>query len=227
VKHLTSSSPHLRAAFAQEARIAAQADHPQVISLWQRTPHALVFPYCTGGTLEQLVPVAGVPSDALGTRRRLRAVCALALGVQSLHDQGVVHHDLKPQNVLLRRAVAAGEDLDVALTDFGLASLSCRPDVLQSVRGGTPGYMAPEQMRGVRGDPRSDLFALAACAWALVHGEPPYGDGFAWLTGSPPPPRSCVLPDDVSALLRLALRGDAAERPASVAGWAADLAAVL
>lgn len=97
----------------------------------------------------------------------------VALALDDLHRQNVVHLDIKPSNVLRR------SDGAVVLADFGLAHHAKLPDLMQEefrLPYGTAPYMAPEQVMGVRGDPRSDLFALGVLLYFFTTGERPFGD---------------------------------------------------
>ncbi len=97
----------------------------------------------------------------------------IACALESLHRQHVVHHDIKPANIMFR---STGE---CALIDFGLAHHSRLPDLMAEefrLPYGTAPYMAPEQILGIRGDKRSDLFALGVLLYYLVTGKEPFGD---------------------------------------------------
>ena len=113
--------------------------------------------------------VDGTPLDA-GEVARIGA--AVADSLQSLHSQGAVHHDLKPENVILR---PSGE---AVLLDLGCAHHTRYPDLLAEetrFASGSAPYVSPEQLQGRRGDPRSDLFALGAILYEAATGEPPFG----------------------------------------------------
>jgi eukaryotic-like serine/threonine-protein kinase len=114
--------------------------------------------------LEQL-PLAAEKLADLGAR--------IADALQSLHDQSVVHLDVKPSNIMFR---PSGE---AVLIDFGLAHHLALPDLMQEefrLPYGTAPYMAPEQVMGIRHDPRSDLFALGALMYFFATGTRPFGD---------------------------------------------------
>ena len=101
-----------------------------------------------------------------------RAGAALADALQDLHGQGVIHHDVKPENAILR------PDGTAALLDFGFARHEIYPDLIAEERqfeAGTAAYVSPEQLRGRRDDCRSDLYALGALLYELATGEPPFG----------------------------------------------------
>lgn len=123
----------------------------------------------------------------------VRLGIALARACQSLHRQNVVHQDLKPDNIIIR------PDGTAALLDFGLSYHGDLPDLLaEETRKpvGTHSHMAPEQVIGIRGDPRSDLFAIGVILYDFLTGELPFGDPQTngglrqrlWM--DPPPPRT-------------------------------------
>ena len=154
---------------------------------------------------------------------------AVARGVHSLHQQNVVHHDLKPANVLIR------DDGSAVLLDFGLSYHGHYPDLLaEELRKaiGSPTWMAPELVVGVRGDPRSDIFAMGVMLYELATGELPFGDPQTagglrqrlWM--DPPPPRRYRpdLPPWLQEVILRCLAPEAAGRYPSAAHLAGELA---
>ncbi len=153
---------------------------------------------------------------------------ALARAAHSLHQQNVCHLDLKPGNVLVR------PDGSAVLLDFGLSCHAQQPDLLaEELRKavGSPAWIAPEQVVGVRGDPRSDIFAIGVMLYELVTGELPFGAPATagglrqrlWM--DPPPPRrhrpGC--PEWLQEVILRCLAPEAAQRYASAALLAFDL----
>lgn len=131
----------------------------------------LVMEHVGGDTLRTLLDQAPLPAERLA---RLGALAALAL--DDLHRQGVVHLDIKPSNLLLHVDPDGRER--IVLLDFGLSHHADLPDLLAEqfrVPMGTAPYIAPEQVLGVRDDPRSDLFALGVTLYHLATGERPFG----------------------------------------------------
>src|SRR6266513_6456102 len=149
--------------------LAQGPHHPMLVAFGdvETTPY-LVMEYVEGVRLKDWVdraPIAPEEIAQLGS--------ALALALHDLHRQDVVHLDLKPTNVLYR---SGGE---AVLIDFGLAHHSHFPDLLAEEFRSPVGnwvYMAPEQVVGVRCDPRSDIFALGAILYHLATGRFPFGN---------------------------------------------------
>jgi nucleotide-binding universal stress UspA family protein len=192
-----------------------------------RLPY-LVMEYIEGTTLQQLLDAAardGRPSP----QQIARWGRQLALAVHSLHTQNAVHQDLKPANAILR------PDGTCVLLDFGLSWHAHYPDLLAEemrVAIGSPVWMAPEQVVGTRGDPRSDVFALGVILYELATGELPYGDPQTpgglrqrlWMDPVPPRALRPDLPAWLQEIILRCLEPEAASRYASAAHLAFDLA---
>ncbi|MDR3451639.1 MAG: bifunctional serine/threonine-protein kinase/universal stress protein [Rhodoferax sp.] len=188
-----------------------------------RTPY-LVMEYVPGPTLQHWLDQ---PERApAATVARLGAATARA--AHSLHQQNVCHLDLKPANVLIRA------DGSAVLLDFGLSCHAQQPDLLaEELRPaiGSPAWIAPEQVVGVRGDPRSDIFAIGVILYELATGELPFGapqtaGGLRqrlWM--DPPPPRQLRpdLPEWLQEVILRCLEPEAARRYPSAAHLAFDL----
>jgi len=152
----------------------------------------------------------------------------IAVALHDLHRQHVIHLDLKPSNVITR------ESGDAALIDFGLSRHDQLPDLVAEEIGGPVGtgpYVAPEQLIGVRSDPRSDLFALGVILYFLGTGERPFGDPQSarewrrrlWRDPLPPRVRNKDVPPWLQEIILRCLEVDPAARPQT----AADLAFAL
>lgn len=168
---------------------------------------------------------AGAPLPAAEVAR---LGAALASALHDLHRQEVVHHDIKPSHVILR------EDGRAALIDFGLAFHGHLPDLAGAESEkplGTPAYISPEQIAGVRGDPRSDVFSLGVMLYLLATGRLPFGEptGMGGLRRrlyfDPLPPRRIVddLPEWLQEIILHCLEVRTDDRYATAAQVAHDL----
>jgi serine/threonine-protein kinase len=165
----SSRKAHRR--FLREARAVAGINHPNVVTIYavdeQRGMPYLVMEYVAGRTLADRLR-QGAPFD-LATLLRIAA--QVASGLDAAHQHGVIHRDVKPANILLEDGIERAK-----LTDFGLALVALDASQITSVEQtvGTPAYMSPEQVRGERLDPRSDLFSLGCVLYAMVTGKSPF-----------------------------------------------------
>ncbi|MES2950663.1 MAG: bifunctional serine/threonine-protein kinase/universal stress protein [Pseudomonadota bacterium] len=188
-----------------------------------RLPY-LVMEYISGETLEQRMAAEPTP----GVERIARLGTAMARAVHALHLQNTVHLDLKPANVLLR------EDGSAVLLDFGLSCHAHYPDLLaEQLRKavGSPAWIAPEQVVGVRGDPRSDVFAIGVMLYQLCTGRLPFGEPQTaaglrqrlWMDPEPPRKLRALLPEWLQEVVLRCLEPEAARRYPSAAHLAFDL----
>jgi nucleotide-binding universal stress UspA family protein len=188
----------------------------------------LVMEYVEGRTLQSLL------DEAQANRRRpapdeiARWGRAVALAAHSLHQQNAVHQDLKPANVLLK------PDGSAVLIDFGLSWHAHYPDLLAAELRpaiGSPAWMAPEQVVGVRGDPRSDVFAIGVMLYELATGELPFGAPATqgglrqrlWMDPAPPRALNRDCPPWLQEVILHCLEAEAAQRTPSAAHLAFDL----
>jgi serine/threonine protein kinase len=169
-------APHLahhataRKRFSREAKAAAAVLHPNVVPIHcvpsdDKIPY-LVMAYIRGSSLQMRLDREG----PLSTVEVLRIGSQVAAGLAAAHDQGLIHRDIKPQNILLEEGVER-----VTLTDFGLARAVDDTSVTRDGSiAGTPEYMSPEQARGESIDKKSDLFSLGSVLYTLCTGRPPF-----------------------------------------------------
>jgi serine/threonine-protein kinase len=169
-------SPHLaqnslaRKRFAREAQAAAAVVHQNVLAIHQVQPGGrlpfLVMPLVSGESVAERLKRQGT----LELKEVLRIGMQAAAGLAAAHEQGLVHRDVKPANILLEKGIER-----TVLTDFGLARAA--DDVTLTRWGaiaGTPQYMSPEQARGEALDGRSDLFSLGCVLYEMATGVSPF-----------------------------------------------------
>ncbi len=189
-----------------------------------RVPY-LVMEYISGHTLDHWINPPHLPAVAQVAELGI----AMAKAVHALHQQNTVHLDLKPANVLVR------DDGSAVLLDFGLSWHAHYPDLLaEQLRKavGSAGWMSPEQVVGIRGDPRSDIFAMGVmlyqlCTGTLPFGEPQTAGGLRqrlWIDPVPPRKRNAQIPDWLQEVVLRCLEPEAANRYPSAAHVAFDLA---
>ena len=160
------------ARLAREARTVAQLEHPNIVGVYSirhlsDRSVALVMQLIPGRTLKQAVTEDG-PFDAGAAEQVLRDI---ARALAYAHRAGVVHRDVKPENIFLD--ATSGRAM---LSDFGVARVMDAPTELTATGTtiGTPTYMAPEQIDGVNLDGRSDLYSLGMVGWEMLTGERPW-----------------------------------------------------
>jgi alpha-tubulin suppressor-like RCC1 family protein/tRNA A-37 threonylcarbamoyl transferase component Bud32 len=160
------------ARLAREARFVAQLHHPNVVAVRDvldlgDAGLALVMTHVPGRTLRQILRDEG----ALASARASAILRDVALALDAAHAIGIIHRDVKPENVFV------GDDDRAVLADFGIAR-SMSPETqqltMQGVAIGTPAYMAPEQIDGDDLDARSDLYSLGLLGWEMLAGNRPF-----------------------------------------------------
>ena len=185
------SDPTLFDRFRREEEIGTRIDHPGVMKVLanpDRSQVYMVMEWLDGRLLRQLMN----EESKLTPERAARLTIAICHALEHIHAAGVVHRDLKPENIMV------GKDDSVHLIDFGIAASAGSRRLTfahfsQSM--GTPDYISPEQVRGKRGDARSDVFALGVMLYEMLTGAVPFrGDNpFAVmndrLLNQPVPPR--------------------------------------
>ncbi len=234
-EHL-AADPERLARFEREAQAVAALAHPNILTLYdigreQGAPFA-VTELLEGVTLRQRLAGAALP-----WREALEIAAAVAEGLAAAHAKGIVHRDVKPENLFLTG------DGRVKILDFGLARVEapvsaeletgpyvpCQTDPGTVV--GTVGYMAPEQLRGLPVDARGDLFALGCVLYELLAGRRPFAGRTAAETAAAilhdePAPLADV-PPEAERLVRHCLAKEPGQRPASARDLAVALRAFL
>ena len=213
------------ALFRQQAKTESALQHPHILHVQGVGTHEgrpfMVMPLMEGGTLAEAENVARFAQPGAC----LELLLTLARAVQFAHARGVLHCDLKPDNILFD---AEGEP---RVSDFGMARQIGEAGVSASdgVQGGTRGWMSPEQVRGEALTTASDVFALGVILYWLNTGELPFGDGESFATrvlGDPTPSLRSWTPElawGLHAIAHRAMRRNAEERYESAAALVEDL----
>jgi len=183
--------------FINEARTVNQIGHPNLVDIFAFgvLPDGrayLVMEWLQGETLAERVARERMPVP-----RALDVLIQIVDALEAAHEKGVVHRDLKPQNIFV---VERGEKTSVKLLDFGIAKLADSdpsvPKTRSGVAMGTAGYMSPEQARGKNVDHRTDIYALGCVAYEMLLGRLPFVADTAidilamHLAAAPPGPRT-------------------------------------
>jgi serine/threonine-protein kinase len=224
LKFLPAFDERMLERFHSEVRIARQVSHPNVCRVYdigqaEGMPF-LSMEYVDGEDLSSLLHRIGrLPNDK--AIELTRKICA---GLAAAHDKGVMHRDLKPQNIMLNKR---GE---VLIMDFGLAAASDQLHGAEA-KSGTPAYMAPEQLKGSEVTHKSDLYALGLVMYELFTGKKPYeaksiGELIALQEAVQVTSMTTVAADidpEVEKVIRRCLDPNPASRPASALSVAASL----
>jgi tRNA A-37 threonylcarbamoyl transferase component Bud32 len=215
--------------FRHEARSVAQLGHPNIVTVIDRGEDEgsqyIVFEFVEGENLKELI----VRSGALPVRRAVELAIAVADGLTFAHERGIVHRDIKPQNVLLSTGGA------VKVTDFGIArSLEVDRGVTQTgTVVGTGEYLSPEQASGGAVTPATDVYSLGVVVWEMLTGRVPFeGDNFVavalrHVNEAPPDIRDfrSDVPPRLAAAIDKALEKDPARRFQTMGAFAEELRA--
>jgi serine/threonine protein kinase len=214
--------------FLREARLAARLSHPNIVAVYDAgaehgVPY-IVMEYVEGETVSDLLRRRGRLEPAEAVAQALQA-CS---GLETAHEAGLVHRDIKPQNLLIT------PDGTLKIADFGIArSLDGTKLTQAGTVLGTAAYLAPEQAAGEQVTATADIYALGAVLYELLTGRPPYeADSLAELfakqtEGSITPLRELapVAPARLEDAVMHALARAPEYRPESAAAFAAELAA--
>ena len=156
--------------FQREAEIGRELDHPGVVKVLPKGRQTRVYmatEWVEGRLLREILHREG----AIAPERAVRLAMAICEALEYIHDNGVTHRDLKPENIIV-------DDSDqIKLIDFGIAAKSGARRLTfgkLSQTLGTVDYIAPEQVRGKRGDVRSDIYSLGVILYEMVTGQAPF-----------------------------------------------------
>ena len=171
IPHMALEQDPVRAdRFRREEQIGSTLNHPNVMKIYaddHRSGTYMVMEWCDGRLLRQILTEEG----KLAPERAIKITLGILRALDYIHNHGVVHRDLKPENIMV-------DDQDnIKLIDFGIASIEGAKRLTytgytQAL--GTPDYIAPEQVKGKRGDARSDLYAVGIMLYEMLSGKTPF-----------------------------------------------------
>jgi len=219
----------LKLRLAREAAAAGKLSHPNIVTVYQLAEQGdlqyLVLELVEGRSLEKALS-SGIPQDR---KTSMSILSQVAGALDYAHAEGVVHRDVKPANILVRR------DLRAKITDFGIARIAAQPVTRTGSSMGTPSYMAPEQITSARVDGRADQFSLAVIAYQMLSGRKPFvadtDPGLIYKIVSqeaqPLHELDQSFPPRTSEVLRKGLAKEPSQRYATCAEFIADLSASM
>jgi hypothetical protein len=223
IKILTiSDEPDVERRFLAEAQVMAAFDHPHVVRVHDYAESdglcLIVMEHLPGGTLTSFI------SENFPAEQACAIGLAIADALDAAHQRGIVHRDIKPDNVLF------AADGAVKVTDFGIAKLFENTTATTGTLMGTPAYAAPEQIMRQRIGPATDVYALGGLLYHLLTGHAPFALDLPLpamlhyhLTQRPELPAG--MPPRIAAIVGQALEKDPAARPSSAKNFALALAA--
>ena len=213
--------------FRREAQSAARLSHPNIVCIFDRGEsdegtYYIAMEYLTGGTLKERILLRG----AFPPRTAVAVTAQIAEALEAAHQDGVVHRDVKPDNILIT------ESGDVKVTDFGIARAASSSKMTNTgTILGTAHYVSPEQAMGDPVGPQSDLYSLGVVLYEMLTGEPPYdadnplGIAMKHVNGHLRPPREIdpSIPQGINAVTVRLLAKDPEDRYPDAASLLEDL----
>ena len=216
-----------RRRFNAESQAVAQLSHPNIVSVYDVSrggdTEYIVMELIDGITLKQYMEKRG----QLNWRESLHFITQIMRGLSHAHSRGVIHRDIKPQNIMILR------DGSVKVADFGIACLENSAQTLTQEALGSVHYISPEQARGERTDPRSDIYSAGVVLYEMLTGRLPFeGDSavsvaIQHLSSIPLPPREIRsdIPEQMELICMRAMAADPDKRYPSADAMIADLEA--
>ena len=220
------ADPILFDRFQRESGIGEKLSHPMVMRVFggeERSRIYMVMEWCEGRLLRQVLAEGIIAQD-----RAIRITLAILEALEYIHANGVVHRDLKPENIMVD-----SQD-NIKLIDFGIAGDSAARRLTYAnftASLGTPDYIAPEQVKGKRGDGRTDIFAMGVILYEMLTGKLPFTGPSPLavmndrLLNYPTPPRVAnpAISPELQEVLYRALERDPRNRYAKASNFAWDL----
>jgi serine/threonine protein kinase len=232
------SDPELQSRFEREAKVVAGLRHPNIVQIFdydtaEGHPY-IVMEYLVGPTLAVYLRELHKRNQRLEPIQIARLLITIATALDYAHEQGVVHRDIKPGNIILHnksRNVAIDQHLtartEPVITDFGLVRIAqAATQTASGAVSGTPAYMSPEQAQGQKVDHRSDIYSLGVVLYEMVAGRIPFEGDTSWTLifkhiNEPPPSIEGIQPA-VQAVLDRVLAKKPDDRYQSARALAAD-----
>lgn len=227
-----ASEENFLSRFKREARAMASLNHSNIVGVYdfdvQDGMYYIVMEFVSGGTLKQRLEALDSRGERMPLPLAIQLVLEIADALAYAHEQGMVHRDIKPGNIMLD---AGGH---AVLTDFGIAKIMSGPSFTATgAMIGTPAYMSPEQGLGQTGDERSDLYALGVLFYHMATGRLPYEADTPLAVilkhVNEPVPVPTILasdiPEPIQAVIIKAMAKDPDERYQSARDLATDLKA--
>ncbi len=214
------ADPELQSRFEREAKVVAALRHPNIVQLFdfdiaEGHPY-IVMEYIRGPSLAAYLRELNSRDEKLQPAQVARLLTIVATALDYAHEQGVIHRDIKPGNIILHNKTGLfSSDLPLSpltepvITDFGLVRIHTTTQTSAGKRSGTPAYMSPEQAHGLTVDHRSDIYSLGIVLYELIAGHVPFDAETNWgiifkHINEPPPPIPGISPS-VQAVIDRAL----------------------
>jgi serine/threonine protein kinase len=232
------SDPDLKSRFEREAKVVAGLRHPNIVQIFDYDTEEghpyIVMEYLVGPSLGVYLRELHKRGQRLEPMQIARLLITIAAALDYAHEQGVVHRDIKPGNIILHnksKNVSVEQHLtartEPVITDFGLVRIA--QSTMQTASGsvsGTPAYMSPEQAQGLKVDYRSDIYSLGVVLYEMVAGHIPFEGDTSWTLifkhiNEPPPPIEDI-PPGIQAVIDRSLAKKPEDRYQSSREFAAD-----